>query len=44
MEIDRLRQEAQARPDYLTQIRSLHEQIRKLTGELLAARADSSPS
>jgi hypothetical protein len=44
MEIDRLRQEAQARPDYLAQIRSLHEQNRKLTGELLAARADSAPS
>jgi hypothetical protein len=44
MEVDRLRQEAQARPDYVAQIRSLNEQIAKLTLELLAARADSTPS
>jgi Plasmid replication region DNA-binding N-term len=44
MEIDRLRREAQARPDYVAQIRSLNEQIRTLTAQLMAARAGSASS
>jgi hypothetical protein len=43
LEVDRLRQEVKSRPDYVAQIRALNEQVLRLTAELLAARAASSP-
>jgi hypothetical protein len=43
-EIDRLRQEARARPTYLADIRVLQERVLKLSLELQDARAERSPS
>jgi hypothetical protein len=39
MEVDRLRQEALARPNQLAQIRALSDQVHRLTVELHAVRS-----